>query len=245
MIRRSAWLYMLAACSLFFDQSACQVSRTTSRFVPHLYSIRVLPPAGGGDLTVEQGGSVIVQVEVTMGVNVSGEFIQTRLAESTLPSGVSLDPNQLFFIDLPDLAAEQSSTVSYTLLASPTAGPGRYQVTINSNADITVEDADDSDTREESVTFTLIVTAPGSNVPDTGDGDGGSTGPTSGCQQFVDHYNSLPCITELLMADNTCSPTISEFCQDGSAFNACRIENTFCEGDELIQNLDDCFALCN
>ena len=62
-----------------------------------------------------------------------------------------------------------------------------YAVTIDSIAEITVEGASESDPEQESVMFTLIVTGPDSNTPNDGDA-------AESCVQFVNHYNSLPCI---------------------------------------------------
>ena len=124
MIRRSAFSCILAACGLMIAPGACTPTRSTTLFVPNLFAVRVLPPSGGGELTIDPGGSLVVVVEVTMGVNVSGRSIETRLDEATLPPDVDLDIGQIFLMNLPDLAAQQSATVSYTLFASPTAPPG-------------------------------------------------------------------------------------------------------------------------
>jgi hypothetical protein len=204
----------------------------------------VLPPAGGGTHTIEQGGSLVIEVLVTMGVNVSGTMVETRLDESTRPTGVNLDIGQIFLMGLPDLAEGESATARYTLDAGPTAVPGTYQVTVESLAEITVEGQTEPDSDQEVVTFTLNVVAPGGAAPDGDDGGNGG-GATASCQQFVAHYNALPCTTETLTIEGSCSESIGEFCDDEDGFNACRIENTFCQGRELIQNLEGCFALCN
>jgi hypothetical protein len=251
MTRRFVIACILAATGAVASVPACQPSRTVSSFVPRLHSLQVLAPPGGGTHTIEQGGSLVIEVELTMGVNVSGTMIETRLDETTLPSGVDLDIGQIFLIGLPNLAENESAMASYNLEADAEAVPGSYQVTIESLAEITVEGAMDSDTDVQSTTFTLVVVAPGTEPPAEGEGKGegegedNGGGATASCRQFVEHYNALPCTTDTLTEEGSCSESIGEFCEDEDAFNACRIENTFCEGDELIQNLEDCFAICN
>jgi hypothetical protein len=61
------------------------------------------------------------------------------------------------------------------------------------------------------------------------------------CEEYVAHYNGLPCATNSLEVSNTCSESISEFCTGEEAFNACRIENTFCTDEgQFAQTVDEC-----
>ncbi len=67
---------------------------------------------------------------------------------------------------------------------------------------------------------------------------------TATCPEFVAHYNQLACTTDTLTNEGSCSAGSEEDCSGFDAFNACRIENTFCDSNNsLVENQDACFAL--
>lgn len=67
---------------------------------------------------------------------------------------------------------------------------------------------------------------------------------TATCPEFVVHFNALPCATDMLTEAGSCSSGSEEDCTGFGEFNACRIQNSFCnDNNELVQNLDGCFAL--
>lgn len=130
-------------------------------FVPNLFAVTVLPPAGGGNHTIEQGGTLAIDVEFAMGVNVSGTEIEIRFDDASLPTGVMLGILDIFLKDIQPLSAEQRDTVTYNLVASPTAPPGTYQVMVEGRAEITAEGSNTSLPDTETATFALIVVASG------------------------------------------------------------------------------------
>jgi len=235
-------LCLLAGAGLATAFWGCQPSRGLGGFIPNLFTVSVLPPEGGGSHTLRPGETVAVVVEVLMGVNVSGTSIVVILDTLNLPQGVHLDFGELALRDLPDLEAGESARVTFSLVAGNDAPSATVEVPVDASADITVEGATEDDPYEESTTFTLV-------VGDGGGPDGGEQ-PSESCERFVDHYNALACTTEELTVETSCSDSIREFCGSQEledAFNECRIQNiqnTVCDGDELVEELDACFAIC-
>ncbi len=231
------------AAGLATAVGGCQPSRGLGGFIPNLFTVSVLPPEGGGSHTVEPGETVAVLVEVLMGVSVSGTSIEVILDSQDLPEGVHLDFGELSVRTLPNLEAGESARVTFNLVAESDAPSATVEIAIDAYAEITVEGETEGDFYEESTTLSLVVGDGGE--PDGGEPDGGE--PSSSCERFVEHYNALACTTEELVVENTCSESIREFCGSQEledAFNECRIENTVCDGDELVEELDGCFAIC-
>ncbi len=229
----------VAVVALGLIGAGCQ-SGFAARFVPRLYSFTILPAAGGGAHTVEPGGSVEVRAEVRMGVGVSGEDIEVSLL--SLPAGLALPIADVGLRFPGNLAAEESTVVSFVIEADPSIAPGSYQVTIESSVDVIADSEEFSEGMD--ATLTVVVRAPGTAAPDDNGatpGDGSLAG--NSCEQYVAHYNALACVSEPLTVSNTCSESVSEFCTGEEAFNACRIENTFCQDGTLVQTVESCFEL--
>ncbi|MFN0136706.1 MAG: hypothetical protein ACKVS9_11400 [Phycisphaerae bacterium] len=116
--------------------------------VPHLFAVAVLPPDElDGDHRVEPGGGdVVVDVEVRMGINVSGTV---TITPGPLPAGVTIFyPARFTNVQLD---SETEQVFPFTFRAAENAVPGEYSIRFVATGDF----GDASD--EETTSFTLVV----------------------------------------------------------------------------------------
>lgn len=227
----SGFLVVLGACQ---GPLAAMLAR--------LYTFTVIPPASGEEHTVEQGGSVTVQARLTMGTGVSGSEILVYLDTSTIPDRVYVVSLDSVFVPIDTLGPNESEIITYTFEAEENAPVGSFQIRIEVDSEIETVGGSEVGDVDQSTSFTLTVIDPDAEPMADDDDDNG--GAAASCVEFVNHYNGLACTQEDLTVENSCSESISEFCRDEAAFNACRIENTVCEDGELVEDVASCFQLC-
>jgi hypothetical protein len=214
--------------------------------VPNLFTVRVLPgPDRTTDFTVNLGQPLRVEFEVTMGVNVEASELELRLLNK--PFQLLQDSLDGVY-EINDLGAQETGLLVYAADTFTFDDPGEFTITAEVCGKIRETGFDESSEVDdcEQVTFSVFLVDPNApaDKPDDDMQKGPDTPTSATCAQYVAHYNSLPCTSDALELSNTCSESISENCSGEDAFNACRIENTFCDDTgQLVQTLDGCFEL--
>jgi hypothetical protein len=148
--------------------------------VDRFYTLALLPPENGASQhTVLPGGSIIVRIELRMGVNVRGDNIRVFPPAPSSPVGLTYSGDSLGLIFIDNLEAEESGFATIPLVADQNAAPGTRSVTVETSVDVhTPTEVRVGDNRE-SLTFNVIILDPNAD-------NNGGTEPPSTCMPLAD-----------------------------------------------------------